>query len=360
MPSRIGLAICKSACVFCLGVLLAAAPLLLTPALAAAPAGPTTPATPGALPMSYWSSAGLEADEGNGLLWGLIWLSVVVVIVITVLVIAGIVIRGARGRRMITTPISRAGHGVSLIYVGVGISTLVLVVYTGWTVATMANISAPPRPAAFTVDVTGHQWWWAFHYDDPPSGKGFTTANEIHIPVGVPVHFALRTADVIHSFWVPALGGKTDLIPGRTNNMWLEADKPGVYRGQCSEFCGVQHTQMALRVVADTPADFTAWLHAQTADAPASPADPGLRAFEQRCGTCHTVRGTTATGTKGPDLSHLMTRATLAAGMIANTTANLGGWIANPQTVKAGAEMPALPLSGAELNAITAYLTTLH
>jgi cytochrome c oxidase subunit II len=342
-----------------------AALVLLTssPALAAAPASATTSPTPGALPMSYWSSAGLEADESNGLLWGLIWLSVAVVVIIIALVVLGIALRGARGRQMTTTPVSRSGNGTPLIYVGVGISTLVLIVYTGWTVATMASISAPPRPAALTIDVIGHQWWWEFRYDNPPGERSFTTANEIHIPVGVPVHFDLTSADVIHSFWVPALGGKTDMIPGRTNHMWLEADRPGIYRGQCSEYCGLEHAQMALRVVADKPADFAAWLHDQATDASPPLTDvarQGLESFELRCGKCHTVRGTSATGTRGPDLSHLMTRGTLAAGMIANTPADLGGWIADPGRIKPGVLMPALPLSGPELNAITAYLTTLH
>jgi cytochrome c oxidase subunit 2 len=377
MPERAGVA--KALRVtgrLVLGSSFAALCVLVSPlAFAAAPAGVTTPPTPGALPMSYWSSAGLEADESNGLLWGLIWLSVAVVAIITVLVIAGIVVRGARGRQMRTTPVSRSGNGTPLIYIGVGISTLVLVVYTGWTVATMANIStgwtvatmanisAPPKAPAFTIAVTGHQWWWAFRYDNPPGGETFTTANEIHIPVGVPVHLALTTADVIHSFWVPALGGKTDLIPGRTNDMWLEADRPGIYRGQCSEYCGVQHAQMALRVIADTPADFAAWLRDQAADAPTPATDrdrSGLAGFEQRCGACHALRGTAAGGIVGPDLSHLMSRTTLAAGMIANTPANLGGWIADPQHIKPGCKMPNLPLSGAELDAITAYLTTLH
>jgi cytochrome c oxidase subunit 2 len=312
--------------------------------------------------MSYWSSAGLQADESNGLLWGLIWLSVIVTVIIIALVVAGIVLRGGRGRQMATTPVSRAGNGTLLIYVGVGISTLVLIGYTGWTVATMAAISAPPHPAALTIDVIGHQWWWAFRYANPPGGRPFTTANEIHIPVGVPVHFNLATADVIHSFWVPALGGKTDMIPGRTNHAWLEADRPGIYRGQCSEYCGTEHAEMALRIVADPPAAFAAWLRGQMA-APAPPATDlvhrGRDTFVARCGACHTIRGTAATGTAGPDLTHLMSRATLAAGMIANTPANLGGWIADPGRIKPGVLMPALPLSGPELNAVTAYLATL-
>ena len=329
-------------------------------ALAAAPPGPATPATAGALPMSYWSSAGLEGDRSLGLLWGLIWLSVAVVAIVSILVVAGAMVRGARGRQLSAIPVTRAAGGTTFIYLGVGLSTLVLLVYTGWTVATMASM-AGRRAAALTIEVVGHQWWWEFHYGGAGDGD-FTTANEMHIPVGTQVRLSLKTADVIHSFWVPALGGKTDLIPGRTNTMWLEADRPGIYRGQCSEFCGVEHAQMALRVIADDPTDYRAWLRSQQTAAPAPASDTarqGLAVFLQHCSRCHAVRGTPATGTKGPDLSHLMTRTTLAAGMIANTMANLGGWIADPQGIKPDVLMPDVPLTGSQLNAVTAYLETL-
>jgi cytochrome c oxidase subunit 2 len=242
------------------------------------------------------------------------------------------------------------------------VSTVVLIAYVGWTIVTMDGIARPPSAAAFTIDVVAHQWWWEFRYDDPAGGRSFTTANEVHVPVGRPVQFTLRTSDVIHSFWVPALGGKTDIIPGRTNRMWLQADKPGIYQGQCSEYCGLQHAQMALRVIADTPDDFAVWRQNQLTDA-ASPmsaaARLGLVRFEQRCVKCHSVRGIPAGDATGPDLSHLMSRTTIAAGVLANTPANLSGWIADPQGIKPGAKMPAVPLSGPELTAIQAYLLTL-
>lgn len=322
-----------------------------------------TPLTPAQWPMNYWSAFGAEAHSINGLLWGLIWLSIIVCVVIALLVVAGIAVRGRRGRQAATTPVERSGNGLAWIYIGVGLSTVVLVVYVGWTVATMAGIAAPPTAAALTIDVTGHQWWWEFRYEDADTSKVFETANEIHIPVGVPVSFKVTTADVIHSFWVPALGGKTDTIPGRTNTMWLEADKPGIYRGQCSEYCGVQHAQMALRVIADTPQDFANWRNNQLAEAKA-PADDlaraGLQRFQLRCGACHTVRGTPAGGAVGPDLTHLMSRTTIAAGMLENNPANLGGWIANPQSIKPGALMPNIEMSGPELQAIETYLRTLE
>jgi cytochrome c oxidase subunit 2 len=336
--------------------------VLAAPALAQTTSPALTPLTPEQWPMNFWSSAGAQGDAINGLLWGLIWLSVIVVVIIALLVIVGIIVRGARGREVATTPVERSGNGVGFIYIGVGISTLVLVVYTGWTVATMAGIASPPSAPGLTIDVTGHQWWWEFRYENPDTSQVFLTANEIHIPVGVPVHFRLQTADVIHSFWIPALGGKTDMIPGRVNEMWLEADKAGIYRGQCSEYCGEQHAQMALRVVADTPSDFAAWRDAQLAD-PVQPvtdeARLGATRFQLRCGACHTVRGTPAGGAVGPDLSHLMSRTTIAAGMLQNNAANLGGWIANPQSIKPGAQMPNIELSGPELHAIETYLLTL-
>ena len=350
---------------------LAVAPVLALAAwlaLAAGARAQTTspevaPLTPAQWPMNYWSAFGTQAHAINGLLWGLIWLSIIVCVIIAVLVVAGIAIRGRRGRQPATTPVERSGNGMAWIYIGVGLSTLVLVVYVGWTVATMAGIARPPAAPALTIDVTAHQWWWEFRYEDPDTSKVFATANEIHIPVGVPVSFKVTTADVIHSFWVPALGGKTDTIPGRTNTMWLEADKPGIYRGQCSEYCGEQHAQMALRIVADTPQDFAVWRSKQVAAAKPPTDDmtkAGLQRFQLRCGACHTIRGTPAAGAVGPDLTHLMSRTTIAAGMLANTPANLGGWIANPQSIKPGALMPNIELSGPELQAIETYLRTLE
>jgi len=321
-----------------------------------------TPSTPAGTPMAYWSTEGAPGQQIQGLLWGVTWLSIVVVVFIALAVLLGVIIRGRRGREPATTPIGRSRTGVWWIYIGVGVSTVVLIVYAGWTVATMAGISEPPAKPGLTIDVTAHQWWWEFHYENPDSSKIFTTANEIHIPVGVPVRFNIRSADVIHSFWVPALGGKTDAIPGRTNKTWLEAGKPGIYRGQCSEYCGVEHAQMGLRVIADTPADYTAWVNDQLADAPEPTTDLtriGQQRFQRHCAACHTIRGTPAGGAVGPDLTHLMSRTTIAAGILTNTPANLGGWIANPQSIKPGSMMPNVELTGPELQAIETYLRTL-
>jgi len=311
------------------------------------------PAAPGGAPMNVLAPAGPVATQISGLLWGLSILSAVVVVIISGLVIAGIVRQLRRGPEI--APVSRPRQGVEWIYIGVALSTLALVVFTGWTVVTLAAIDSPRGAAPYTVRVTARQWWWQIDYKAPDQARSFTTANEIHIPAGIPVRFEIASADVIHSFWIPALGGKTDAIPGRINDTWLEADKPGIYRGQCVEYCGPDHALMALVLVADAPADFNSWWDNELIQ----PARPGPSQFIEACGACHTVRGTNARGTVGPDLTHLMSRATIAAGILPNTPANLSGWIADPQRIKPGSKMPAIPLSGRDLTAVVSYLETL-
>jgi len=211
-----------------------------------------------------------------------------------------------------------------------------------------------------TIDVIGHQWWWEVRY---PRG-GAVTANEIHIPARTRVNVVGTTADVIHSFWVPELNRKIDLIPGRTNRALLYADKPGVYRGQCAEFCGDQHAHMALEVVAQPPAAFRAWLRNMTAPrrAPSTASQHrGEQVFlTQACSACHAIRGTSARGDIGPDLTHLASRSTLAAVTIPNRRDTLGDWIADPQHVKPGNRMPGLHLSGPDFQALLDYLQSLR
>jgi cytochrome c oxidase subunit 2 len=196
-----------------------------------------------------------------------------------------------------------------------------------------------------------------------PEG-GIVSANEIHVPVGRPVRLNLTSRDVIHSFWVPQLTVKTDLIPGHTNTTWIQATRPGTYRGQCAEYCGLQHAKMAILVVADPPGTFARWLATEQQPAAAA-ADPlaarGRLALERNsCAACHTVRGTAATGTVGPDLTHFGGRRTIGAGALANTRGNLGGWIVNSQTVKPGNKMPPQPLTSEELQDLLAYLESLR
>ena len=215
---------------------------------------------------------------------------------------------------------------------------------------------------ALDVDAVGHQFWWEFHY-----GKlGFTTANELHVPLStgqVPTTTSLNllSADVVHSFWVPELNGKTDMFPNQVNHMWFNPDKPGMYVGQCAQFCGVQHAKMLLRVYVQTPEDFAAWVKNQQQPSVQDPAvAEGRQLFEsQACISCHVVRGTAAQGRFGPDLTHFMSRDTLASGAAANTPENLKLWIQNPDYFKPGSLMPAMQLSDDQIDKVVAYLTTL-
>jgi cytochrome c oxidase subunit 2 len=215
---------------------------------------------------------------------------------------------------------------------------------------------------ALTIEVTGYRWWWQARYGTAPDVT-FDTANEIHVPTGRPVLLQLRSADVIHSFWAPSLQGKKDLIPGRTGELRFQVDRPGRYRGQCAEFCGLEHATMAFEVVADAPAAYAAWEQSQLK--PAVDAGPstahGREVFlSSSCGTCHTVRGTDAAATVGPDLTHLASRRTIAAGTLPNDAAALRRWIRDPQALKPGANMPPSELSDADLTALAAWLETLR
>jgi cytochrome c oxidase subunit 2 len=316
-----------------------------------------------ATPMTYLRSFGTKADEVLPLTWGLLLIAVVVVIIICALLIGALYFSPSVGPAPTgQLPVERPGGGLNWIYIGVGVSTVVLFASAIWTMVTLAAVGQPPEKPAFTIEITGHQWWWQIRYLSDQPSRIFTTANEIHIPVGKPVAVKLKSADVIHSFWVPALTGKTDLIPGQTNVTWIEAKQPGIYRGQCTEYCGEQHAHMALSVVASTPEDFAAWRNAQLSDpSPAvrGGAEQGKTAFIQKCGICHTVRGTRAGGIVGPDLSHLMERHAIAAGTLPNTTGNLAGWIADPQHIKPGSHMPQPEVTPAQLQDIVAYLQTL-
>ena len=317
-------------------------------------------------PMSYMRTFGPAGDPVTRLNWGLTAISVAVTVIIGVRVLLAIfrkrlpMQRDEQGR----LPLTRSRGGMIWIYVGIGITVLVLFATTIWNVLVLSAVSTPPQHPALTVEITAHQWWWEVKYDSDAPAQTILTANEIHIPVGKPVLFKLGSADVIHSFWIPRLGGKTDLIPGQTNQAWLQADKPGRYRGQCGEYCGAQHAHMALYVVAEDQADFDAWRARQIAPASSTPAGSaqvaaGRQVFVNHCGVCHTVRGIAAHGRLGPDLTHLMSRATIAAGLLENNRGNLQGWIADPQQLKPGSLMPRVILDPQELGDVAAYLETL-
>ena len=214
-----------------------------------------------------------------------------------------------------------------------------------------------------TIDVTGHQWWWEVRYNDADASNIFTTANEIHIPVGVPVLFNLHGADVIHSFWVPNLGGKRDLIPGKNNSAWYQADKPGVFRGQCAEYCGLQHAQMALWIVAEPQDQFNAWRQSQSQTSMTPTTDSQKRGqqvfLSAPCVMCHAINGTPAGSNVGPNLTHIASRNTIAAATLSNTREHLAQWIKDSQSVKPGNKMPQNNLGEADLQALLDYLQSL-
>jgi cytochrome c oxidase subunit 2 len=282
-----------------------------------------------------------------------------VLTLVTVLVLVA-VLRGRRGERALDER-----RGMQLVVAG-GV-VLPLIVTAALLVGSVAvgrdTVGAPPA-GALQLEVVGHQWWWEVHYLDGANGRIATVANEIHVPVGRPVALRLKSYDVIHSFWAPNLQGKTDLIPGRENTAWFQVDTAGVYRGQCAEFCGTQHALMAFLIVAEPAASFDAWLARQAAPA-AVPADErarrGRQVFETRaCVLCHAVRGTVAGGLVAPDLTHVASRRTLAAGRLPNDRPNLTAWILDPQGLKPGTRMPATALSVEELEYLLHYLQGLH
>ena len=244
------------------------------------------------------------------------------------------------------------------------IPVLIVVVLFLATARVIASVQNAVKPSgAIEVTVIGHQYWWEYRYPN----LGVATANELHVPVSDPAHptptfLTLLSADTDHSFWVPRLAGKTDLIPNHPNNLWIDPHETGLYLGQCSQYCGVQHAKMLLRVYVQTREEFDRWVKEQIQPAATSTAaSEGKKIFESTaCVNCHTVSGTVAKGRFGPDLTHLMSRETIASGAIKNTPDNLEGWIRDPNTLKPGSLMPAMGLSNADLDAVTAYMETLR
>lgn len=251
-----------------------------------------------------------------------------------------------------------------IVGAGFAFPVVVLSILLVWSTWRSAELTPQTSKGAMTVGVTAKMWWWEVRYHDPASGREIASANEIRIPVGRPVYLGLNSTDVIHSLWIPALNGKIDTVPGRVTGLTLRADKPGVYRGQCAEYCGEQHARMALHVVAMEQAEFDRWLANEALPA-AAPNEPllerGRAAFlEQRCQACHTIRGVTdadADTRLGPDLTHVGSRLHIAAGTLRNHRGALAGWVADPQAIKPGARMPAAAdLDGETLHALAAYL----
>jgi cytochrome c oxidase subunit 2 len=255
---------------------------------------------------------------------------------------------------------SGARVSVSIATAVTAVILFVLLVASIWTGRGNADVAAN----ALHLTVTAHQWWWQVEYKNPDQSKRIDSANEINVPVGVPVEIELRSSDVIHSFWVPSLQGKRDLIPGHIGSIVIQAERPGVFRGQCAEFCGLQHAKMALWVNALRPADFARWAAEERAPS-RIPSTPAERAGEQvfmksPCPLCHNVQGTAASGQTGPDLTHFGSRRSIAAGTLPNTRGFLGGWILDPQHIKPGNQMPTMQLEQGELDPLVTYLESLR
>jgi cytochrome c oxidase subunit II len=288
-----------------------------------------------------------------------IFLAVLTAVAVIVLALLGVALRrGARGGRA-RFP---GGDNVFILVAGGLIPFLILVGLLLEVFRTGAALRQR-EPAALVVDAVGHQFWWEFRYPQ----HGVVTANEVHVPAGRPVEFHLTSADVIHSFWFPELQGKLDMNPGGVNRLWLQADEPGVYRGQCAEFCGVQHAFMAMLLIAQTEEEFAAWLERVRRPATAPGDADGRRGLEvflrAECAQCHAIRGVVpaaATVDVGPDLTHLGLRRTLAAATLANNRGNLAGWVLDPQAHKPGARMPRTLLEPEELRALVSYLEGLR
>lgn len=326
-------------------------------------------------PQSALSPAGREAESLAGL-FHVLWIGSAVIWVVVLLVAAFVVVRKGRHPER---------WGNTLIWSG-GIVFPVLVLATLLPVsfAVLADIRVVSDAPRERILVNGHLWWWEFVYDAPDLGGRIPTANELVVPVGEPVEVVLASDNVIHSFWVPSLAGKMDLIPGRTNRMVIEATRPGVYRGQCAEFCGASHAWMAFDVRALPAEEYRTWLREQAAPwRPPAPVDTaatnpvpdiaaasshaetmrqGLALFlSQGCDACHAIRGTVADGDVGPDLTHVGSRATIAAGLLPNNVGTLAGWIANAADLKPDSRMPSFnTMTGPELRTLATFLSELH
>ena len=317
------------------------------------------------------SAAGRDGMEGSligGLFEVFLWTTAAVYLfVLAYLAIA--LVRGRRHRREAAglqgqpPPDADRKWRTGLI-VFTGATALILAGLTIATWLTDRALAKAEQDSPVEIEVIGHQWWWEVRYDDPIPSRMVRTANELHLPVGRNARITLKSNDVIHSLWVPNLAGKQDLIPGRIADLVLHPERTGVFRAQCAEFCGLQHAKMALDVTVESEADFGRWKAAQLRPPPVPTGGGALAGYSlfqsRQCSSCHAIARTPASGMVAPDLSHVASRRTIAAGTLPTTHANLAVWIDDPQAVKPGNNMPEVPLTPAELRAVTAYLETLE
>jgi cytochrome c oxidase subunit 2 len=305
-----------------------------------------------------------QGPAANGIA-SLGWFMVVVCLVIYVVVIAALAWALTR-RRQAADDLPQTSRRIgTIVSASVAVTIVILLVFMVASVATGRGLSSPSGPGAITVDVIGRQWWWDFQYQDVTPSDVVISPNEMHIPVGVPIVINARSSDVIHSFWVPNLHGKRDLIPGQITHTWLQADEPGVYRGQCAEFCGHQHAHMAFTLVAEPMEKFQQWIQQQRRPAIEPDSDDerhGRDVFlATTCVLCHTIRGTSAGSHVGPDLTHVSARLTIAAATLPNTRESLEKWVLNPQLFKPGTRMPGhANLPDADRAAVVSYLRSLR
>jgi cytochrome c oxidase subunit II len=321
-------------------------------------------------PLNYFLHAdGPAARPTMWLGWALAALVVVVALIVTGLLIGAMLRRRPPPTEQDAAHLRAEGGGLHWVWIGTAVSSVALFAALAYVLVTLESVASPRRAPTLTITVTAYDWWWKIDYAGEPA---VTTANEIHIPVGEPVRIELKSADVIHAFWVPRLAGKTQTIPGVVNEQWIQADTAGVYRGQCSQFCGAQHAHMAFEVIAQPRAQFDAWRAAQAAphasgasgasgvsDASAD-VRQGAELFKERCAGCHAIRGTDASGAQAPDLTHLNSRRSIAAGMLPNDAANQLDWIQHAQRIKPDSLMPSIALTATEAAALAAYLRTLQ
>lgn len=328
-----------------------------------------------ALPALLVSQSALEPGGANasrilGLGEGMVFLLGFIFVVVMILAVIPL---ARRHRGIEQEPLERthkpseATERKLMMVVGsaVGATVIILLGLVVVSVVVGKSISIPAMPShALTIEVTGNQWWWNVRYMNDDASRIVVTANELHIPVGRPVVIRGMSNDVIHSFWVPGLQGKRDLIPSRVNTEWIQADRPGRFRGQCAEFCGLQHAHMAMWVVAEPEDTFDTWLSHQGQDA-VTPATEELQRGQQvflnsACILCHHIQGTDAAGQVGPDLTHFGSRMTIAAGTLPNNKGNLAGWIADPQGVKPGTKMATVPVKPEDMQPLIDYLESLQ
>jgi cytochrome c oxidase subunit II len=293
------------------------------------------------------------------------WILIGVCLVVYAAVLGGLAWSLTRRRRETDDSPQTARRITTVITSLVVLTTVILIAFVAVSASAGRGLTSPTGPGALTVDVVGYQWWWDFRYRDVTPSDVVSSPNELHIPVGVPVVLNVQSRDVIHSFWVPNLHGKRDLIPGIVTHTWIQADVPGVYRGQCAEFCGHQHSKMAFTVVAESRDEFLEWIARQRMPA-SDPSDEAARRgrdvfLSTTCATCHTVRGTDAGSHVGPELTHVGSRRTIAAGTLPNTRDSFLRWVRNAQAIKPGSRMPSHQhLSTADLEAVVRYLRSLR